>query len=336
MRGELSHGLPELTTWHNRIVRADTGGMVLLRGVNRSGLEYTEPTADGFLAAAQFTQEEVREIVASWKATIIRLPFNQDWCLHGRAGHSAEEYLTTLDQVISWAAALGSYTILDLQWLDADTVYGYTKGGNGAKQPNRVPPTPNHDSILLWTTLARRYRDEPAVLFDLLNEPHDPLGDDFLPICLIGEDGEVFDSEDGFVGPGDWVRWAGRLTAEVRLIRPNGLILVAGVDWAFDLRDIRLDAPGIVYTAHIYPNRKPQDWDKALGRWQDVPLFVGEWGGKHTDLNYGRQLLELMRRRAIGWAAWSWADDPHLVVPPPAPDYRATAFGELVRNELRA
>lgn len=50
-------------------------------------------------------------------------------------------------------------------------MYGHTKGHNGVKQPNRVPPTPNRDSILLWTTLAQRYGDEPAVLFDLLNEP---------------------------------------------------------------------------------------------------------------------------------------------------------------------
>jgi hypothetical protein len=53
MRGELSHGLPELATSGNRIIDADSGEPVLLRGVNRSGLEYTDPTAAGFLAAAQ-------------------------------------------------------------------------------------------------------------------------------------------------------------------------------------------------------------------------------------------------------------------------------------------
>lgn len=108
MRGELSHDLPELSTSGNRIIRADTGEAVLLRGVNRSGLEYTEPTAAGFLAPAQLTQDEVREIVGNWKANIIRLPSIRDWCLHGRGGHSAEDYLASIDQVISWAAALGA------------------------------------------------------------------------------------------------------------------------------------------------------------------------------------------------------------------------------------
>jgi endoglucanase len=334
MPGELSHGLPELVTSRNRILRADTMSPVLLRGINRSGLEYSEPSTAGFLDAAQFTQDEVQEIIEGWHANIIRLPFNQDWCLRGRNGHSAEEYLASIDQVISWSAAFGAYTILDLQWLDADTAYGYIQAENQVKRPNYVAPTPNRETVLLWRILAQRYRDEPAVLFDLLNEPHDPLADDFLPIHLVAA-GEILDTEDRFVGRREWIPWATLLTAEVRKIRANGIILVAGVDWAFDLRHIHVDAPNIVYSAHIYPNRKPGDWWKALGRWSQAPIFVGEWGGQEEDCEFGRKLGRLMRERAIGWSAWSWVDHPRLVLPPRAPSYQPTAFGELVRNELR-
>ena len=104
MGGELSYGLPALVTAGNRILRADQMSLVLLRGVNRSGLEYSEPNADGFLAAARITPDEIREIVADWHANIIRLPFNQDWCLNGRGTFSAKAYLASLDQVIAWAA----------------------------------------------------------------------------------------------------------------------------------------------------------------------------------------------------------------------------------------
>ena len=38
--------------------------------------------------------------------------------------------------------------------------------------------------MTLWATLARRYAEEPAVLFDLFNEPHDLLSDD--PHKLLG------------------------------------------------------------------------------------------------------------------------------------------------------
>jgi endoglucanase len=335
MRGELSHGLPELTTSGNRILRADTMNPILLRGVNRSGLEYSEPTAAGFLAAAQFTGDELREIVLNWRANIVRLPFNQDWCLRGRSGHSAEEYLASVDQVISWTAALGAYTILDLQWLDAETVYGHTEDQYHVHRENHVPPTPNGDTILLWRTLAERYRNEPAVLFDLLNEPHDTLEDDLLPIHLLGPDGEIFDSYDSSVGPDEWVPWATRLTEEIRTIRPDGIILVGGVDWAFDLRQIRVNAPNIVYSAHIYSNRNVDDWGKALDTWNEAPVFVGEWGGKEQDRDFGHKLADLMRQRGLGWTAWSWVDDPPLVLHPRAPNYQPTSFGELVQNELR-
>jgi endoglucanase len=335
MRGELSHGLPALITSGNRILRSDTMNPMLLRGINRSGLEYSEPSAAGFLDGAQLTEDELREIVVNWRANIIRLPFNQDWCLRGRNGRSAEEYLASLDMVISWTAALGGYTILDLQWLDADTVFGYTEDERGVQRANHVPPTPNADTILLWRTLAGRYQNEPAVLFDLLNEPHDALPDDFLPIHLVGSDGEIFDSYDSVVGPEEWVSWATLLTAEVRKIRPDGIVMVGGVDWAFDLRRIRVNAPNIVYSAHIYSNRKLDDWGKSLGAWNEVPVLVGEWGGKEEDLDFGRKLANLSRQRGLGWTAWSWVDDPPLVLQPRAPNYQPTPFGELVRNELR-
>ena len=100
MDGELSNGLPRLTTLDNRIVRADTGATVLLRGLNRSGLEYSEPDEQGFLSAAAISRSEIQVIVKEWGANIIRLPFNQDWVLRGRGSWSADAYRSALDQVI--------------------------------------------------------------------------------------------------------------------------------------------------------------------------------------------------------------------------------------------
>ena len=84
MNGDLSHGLPPLCTWGDRIVVAQTGESVILRGVNRSALEYSEPADGDFLSSAGLSWFDVREIVQSWGANVIRLPINQDWVLHGR------------------------------------------------------------------------------------------------------------------------------------------------------------------------------------------------------------------------------------------------------------
>ena len=126
MNGELSNGLPSLATVGNRIVIAATGQPILLRGVNRSGLEWAEPDEDGFSSAAGISRAEIEFIVKDWNCNIIRLPLNQDWALNGRGERSADDYLNDLDRVVHWASRAGAYTLLDLQWLDADRPFGAT------------------------------------------------------------------------------------------------------------------------------------------------------------------------------------------------------------------
>src|SRR6516165_5888115 len=118
MNGELSHGLAALATSGNRIVNADTGAVVTLRGVNRSGLEHAGPDEHGFLSGAAISRSEIEVIVRDWKCNVVRLPFNQDFVLRGCRNRSGEEYQRAIDQVIYWNSLYGAYTILDLQWLD--------------------------------------------------------------------------------------------------------------------------------------------------------------------------------------------------------------------------
>jgi endoglucanase len=331
VRGELSHGLASLRASRNRIVNATTSELVTLRGVNRSGLEYAEPGEDGFLPAAGISRDEIGVIVDEWGANIIRLPFNQDWALNGRGNFTPEDYRQALDNVISWAAELGAYTLLDLQWLDADRDFGHNFDGS----VNRVAPLPNAASIELWKALAERYREEPAVLFDLFNEPHSPLEDDANPITFVDADGSLVTADTRAITAQDWNRWAARLTEEIRKIHPSSLLFVSGVDWGFDFTEIRLDVPNLVYSAHVYPNRKRVEWSHRFGFvCVDRPLFIGEWGGGADDLHWGSLLATYISRFACGWTAWSWSDFPRLVSDAQSNEYQPTEFGSLVRSEL--
>ncbi|MEN6536760.1 MAG: glycoside hydrolase family 5 protein [Bryobacteraceae bacterium] len=319
MDGELSHGLPWLTTSGNRIVGADTGVVAVLRGVNRSGLEYSEPDEQGFLSAAAICRSEIQTIVREWGANIIRLPFNQDWVLNGRGGWTAEAYRAALDQVIKWASAFGAYTLLDLQWLDADHPYGGER--------NFVAPLPNSQSVELWNLLATRYRDEPAVLYDIFNEPHDRLPDD--PYPLNREDGTAYPAGQFRVRMGEWQPWARALIAAIRDRNPDALVFVSGVEWGYDLRGMPMDLPRLVYSTHVYPARGG-DWAGAFGALAaEVPVFAGEWGGGETDLEWGERLVEYFESLQMGWTAWSWHDNPLIVQ-----RYTPTSFGQVVRAGL--
>ncbi|GAC1613252.1 MAG: hypothetical protein NVS9B12_14430 [Vulcanimicrobiaceae bacterium] len=179
MSGELSNQLPWLTTAGNRIVRADGKEPVLLRGVNRSGLEYSSFPNSGI------TEAQIEEIVNGWGCNIIRLPFNQTWALND------DTYLDGIGQIVQWASKRGAYTLLDLQWID-----------NVIKQA----PLPNDDSIRMWTKLATRYQAESAVLYDIFNEPHDTTLDQWRnrAVRIVDAIRTVHPMSLIFVGGMDW------------------------------------------------------------------------------------------------------------------------------------
>ena len=234
--------------------------LVLLRGINRSGLEYSSPDGEGSLEKAAITEAEMDAIVIDWRANIVRLPFNQDWAL-SRPGYDAEPYLSALDSVIGMAARRGAYILLDLQWLDAVT----PRGSNSDGTPNFVPPLPNQDSLVLWQQIARRYREETAVLYDIFNEPHDALPDDPLDMVGIAADGSFVMLPNRTVTMAEWQPWAAALIEAIRTEHSTALIFVSGTDWGFDLRGLPLpDIDGVVYSTHVYPN-KGRDWDGAFG-----------------------------------------------------------------------
>ena len=323
MNGQLSYGLPFLATAGNQIVNADTGAPVLLRGLNRSGLEYSAPDEKGFLSGAGICRAEMQVIVQDWGCNIVRLPFNQDFVLRGRDGRSGEEYQAALDQVIAWNAMFGAYTLLDLQWLDAVRIYGGDR--------NFVAPLPNEESATLWTTLAARYRDEPAVLYDLFTEPHDRLPDD--PYALNKEDGSTYPPGQFAVTMDMWQPWARRLAGAIRAQNPRSLIFIPGVNWAYDLRGMPMELTNVVYSSHVYSN-KGMDWAGAFGRLAEAaPVFVGEFGGADTpgELDFVSRLTAYLQQLGIGWTAWSWFNDPLLVN-----RYAPTQFGMLVRQQLGA
>ena len=87
----------------------------------------------------------------------------------------------------------------------------------------------------------------------------------------------------------------------------------------------------VVYSTHVYPN-KGTDWDNIFGDLSEsVPVFAGELGGTESpdQLNYVSRLLEYLDQREIGFAAWSWCNEPYLVT-----RYTPTRFGQLVQQSL--
>lgn len=279
--------LSPLATSGRSIVDAGTGQRQRLRGVNVSGMEYSDTPFAGM------SPGELQQVVVDWGSNVVRLPFVQSLVMPGA---SARDYVGELKTIVEWLAALGAYTILDLQWLDRETVVG--------PGDNRVPPEPDNSSIACWDILAREFRGVPHVIFDLFNEPHG-------------------------IAVKTWVDWAHVLTGAVRAVDESRVVMVGGIDWAYDLRGVAVSFPNVIYSTHVY-RVKGKDWEGAFGdlAWK-LPVFAGEFGGGPKDLAWGAKLLRYFDKRDMGWTAWSWRDFPHL-----QQGGLATPFGELVRRSL--
>ena len=203
------------------MARGDTGVPIRLRGVNRSGLEYADPGPAGAAPPPSSSSVAFDEPTCGasprWGANVMRVPFTQDFVLRGRGAANGADYLAALDQVVAWAAARGVYTLLDLQWIDAETPRGIGQDGS----INRVPALPDAGSIELW-------RDPGVAL------PRPAVGA-LRPVQRAAHADATTTRRwsasartagcgacrRGVVGMDEWQPWALRLVAEIRAVHPT-------------------------------------------------------------------------------------------------------------------
>lgn len=133
---------PEELHVQGRQVLTRSGTEIWLQGVNVVSLEWSAK-GEKVLASALVALEQ-------WKANIIRLPVKEDFWFGKGAGDDGGGYRALVDAVIAEVANRGSYVLLDLHRFRA----------------------PQQEHADFWTNAATRYKDHPAVLFDLFNEPH--------------------------------------------------------------------------------------------------------------------------------------------------------------------
>ena len=282
----------------------DTGRVVRLQGVNIPSLEW--------MSAGDHVLQSVRVAADTWHATVIRLPLSQDrWFgkADGRTDGGAQ-YRSLVDTVVQSLSGRKKYVLLDLHWSDGG------QWGQHIGQHN----LPDDNSVLFWKDVAARYANNPAVLFDLYNEPRGVTWD----VWQHGGDVVEHDTHDGketnlaYHSPGmqgilDTVRAAGA----------NNVAIVGGLDWAYDLSGLldghALSDPngrGIMYATHIYPWKK--DWDQHVTpAAQKYAVFVGEVGCEPVKpgapawqqvdcATWAPQVLAYIDTHQFSWTAWSF------------------------------
>jgi len=320
---------PALHVAGNQIQTAD-GKPVWLQGVAIPSLEWCE--------GGEHIVRSTGVAIEDWKANCIRLPVVEKfWFGRGPYRHDGgAQYKQVVEDAVNLCAAHGVYLVLDLH-------------GFGA---------PTDEAIAFWKNAAQRYKDNPTVLFELFNEPHEVSWDVWRDGGLV-EDKPVYTPD---VPPEDrdaprhyTTVGMQRLIDAVRQTGAKNIVIVVGLDWGYDLSGVvkgyALDdrgGSGIVYSSHIYPWKK--DWQtNTLDAAVKYPIFVGEVGCPPDYKSFQfippeeRYLLEgwapdviaMIQQHKLNWTGWSFHHlaGPCLLLDPDT--YAPTPYwGAFVKDAL--
>ena len=333
-------GVMSISISGNRFI--DSNGNILhLQGVNLSGMEFTaiqgyspsDPTGGNFGQP----NNPNWSAISSWKANIVRIPLNEDSWLgltctdidgFTRQGDPGNNYKTFLANMVNQANAAGMYVILDLHW---------AAPGNTCPMGQAQMADADH-SLDFWTSVATAYKDNPAVLFDLFNEPFitNFTGD---PWSYI-----MYGTKGSFSGYPAYNRTGTQKTINnawtvasyqdmINAVRATGatnVILVGSLSYTADLSGWLAHAPAdplgqIAATWHPYPTYGAAFGTQAYSQpgfapqvftyvqqimAAGIPVFATETGDQNSAGTVGAPLVatitQFVDQNGIGLMGWTW------------------------------
>jgi aryl-phospho-beta-D-glucosidase BglC (GH1 family) len=314
----------------NHLVDAN-GNTLQLRGVNISALEFiaiTDPSwADGSPWGDQTgTATPQWSIMANtWKANAVRLPLNEaSWlgytCVNGNGASVNPDpwgnYKATVEQAVTAANAAGLYVILDLHW---------SAPGNTCPQSQDQMADQDH-SLAFWTSIANTFKGNPAVIFDLFNEPYVSGGDsgyangaDYWAIWLNGGTTSQLSTNSGTtIIPGTWTSVGmNQMIAAVRATGATNVVMAGGQAGASDLSGWLSHKPTdslnqLALSWHAYGGAASQGAYAQAVLGAGIPVIIGETGDNSSNGTSSAPVITNVTQWADANDAsvmvWAWDD----------------------------
>jgi hypothetical protein len=305
----------------NHLVDASSHTLRLL-GVNRSGQEFKciQGGSAGSLGWGIFdgpTDLASVKAIASWHANTVRVPLNED-CWLGINGvnpsFGGAAYQAAVQSYVSMIHQAGLYVILDLHWNAPGTVAA------AAQQPM---PDADH-AVDFWKSVATTFSSDPAVVFDLYNEPFlygsymqnssgDPW-DCWLNGCGLNQyltGGNPYTQNFAWNAVGMQT-----LVGAIRGVGATNPLMIGGLDWANDLSGWLAHLPqdpqhAIVASWHSYPGQgcsATSCWTSVIAPIAlQVPVVTGETGDNVSSAaTFVDSLLPWADAQGISYLGWTW------------------------------
>jgi endoglucanase len=156
----------------NKLIRSSSsGGAVQLIGTNINGLESGTSSQWNVFGQAPLSFWQSIINYGNQGLNTIRLPLNEaSWmnytCNSSVVPDPTNVYKSNVQNAVANATAAGFYVILDLHWSAPNDQFSVPRcpiGQSGFAD--------NDHSIAFWTSVAGVFKTNPAVIFELFNEP---------------------------------------------------------------------------------------------------------------------------------------------------------------------
>jgi hypothetical protein len=234
------------------------------------------------------------------------------------------EYVSLVDSIVSWCATRDIYIVLEYVY-DIDNTADWSQSVKAEKI--FVNPT---GWINWWVEVVDRYKDQPRVMINPLNEPPS-----------ANYQSAPYNSKEACSAR--WREVLSQLIEAVRAVTPNIVIFIdpAGFDLMYDFSSKHLPYPNIVYCMHIYYHSalgsivghpwNPWHWAELYWNGQltqakqefesfllnygfnlldeKIPVYVSEFGVWVPDQNWDVQIRDfysLCEKYGVGWMQWWW------------------------------
>jgi endoglucanase len=293
-----------------RCIRDENGSAVRLRGFNIADPQHISLKRNGILPL-----DVVNKAIGEFGANLIRIPV------------IPYDESVGSDQV---GAQMGFFrdpqNYLE-QYLDPAVEAVIAAGGYALIEPHFIGPyLDSYPRVKeFWSYVAPRYADEPHVMYELMNEPVEPVS--------------WLKYRDEFAEP---------MIAHIRTFAPDTLIVSGGPAYSVHVgpaADLPIRADNVAYGAHVYPETGASRWHPQLTRLaKRRALIITEWGYavdstkpvRGTGEKFGRPFVDWMNQMELSWTAWVFDSEWGRMMFDSGWNLRGgdTHMGELVREEL--
>jgi hypothetical protein len=320
----------------SRLVNA-AGATVQLRGVNRSGTQYACSEGWGIFDGPK--DDASLNAMLTWHINAVRVNLN-DACWLGINGVSSTyggaNYQAAIKDYVTRITAKGMYVILDLHW---------SNPGTSLATDQLVMADRDHANTF-WAGVANAFKNNPAVVFDLYNEPHPDSNHDTTAAWTCVRDGGTC--------PGVTYQAAGsqEMLDAIRGTGATNVVMVGGPQYAGSLTQWTTYKPKdplnqLAASIHIYyqtpsapdwsPCYQQSCWDSVMAPLaSSTPIVIGEFG--EHDCAYGliggttmtpqqQDLLSWADAHGVSYLGWSWFAGNCTAEPALISDYSGTPTG---------